>query len=822
MFKKIALFVSIITLLSFTIINNFRELVIQKLEVYTNDYPEKIYVKTDKPYYVIGDDIWYAAYLVNGITHKKSSKSNVIYVELINDKDSIVSQKKLYTNDISASGDIEIKKEWRSGTYLLRAYTNHMRNSNSDYFFQKEIPVWDLKENDVLKHVNIELDNNDKISVKEAPILERPELNFYPEGGYLINGIQSKIGIKVKDKKNRNINIEGIIKDSENNTISTFKTFQFGLSLLTLKPESGKTYQASIIINGKEETYNLPKPLPQGFNLNLINNGNEIILKTTSNSSIGLKNSLLVGHQRGKVVFEKFIETSSNTYTLKLNTSELNSGVTHFTLFDNNGKPVCERLVFIDNPSNNINIGINKDVNIPKIREEVTLQLDLKDKKGNPVSGNLSLTINDLDAIEKNSNYENIKTYLLLNSDLRGHVKNPGYFFEKENDAKRRFLLDLVMMTHGWSRFTWNDILYKAKNKNQYQIEKGIFISGQTRALKEKGKRISSATRLTFMGPIPQQELKQSDTKGQFNFGPYVFYDSIPTIIEARVKQFKSDFEKNRDVDIFLRNNTYRSPEVSLNNTLKQNNINQTVITNFFKQSQNISEIDNKYSKGIERLEEIIITAKKETEEEKREEELNDRSGNSFPTHRLDMNDILNPEAFSVFSLLSQLPGVSVFNDSISIRNGGTPIILLDGFQVEVDDISFLTGFDIEFIDVLTGASASIIANSGNGVIAIYTKLGNGSLLNVKRKPGIIDFYYPGFYAAREFYSPDYADSFYDYSKQDIRTTLHWEPKIVITKDAKAEVTFFTSDTRSKYAIEIEGITNEGLPVYSLSTFEVD
>lgn len=817
MIKKITIFASLLLLLSFTLPNNFSELVNKKLEAYTSDYPEKIYVKTDKPYYIIGDDIWYAAYLVNGITHKASSKSNVIYVELVNDKDSIVSQKKLYTNDLSAAGDFKIKKEWKAGNYVLRAYTNYMRNSDAAFFFKKEIPIWDVKafnENDILQP------NVNTTGLKEEAITQRPDLQFYPEGGYLVQGLPSKVGIKVKDINNKTIFLEGVIKDQENNTISQFKTFEFGLGYFALTPEPNKTYYASMLINGKEEKYELPKPLEQGFNLNLLNNGQEIILKVNANHSIGLLNSFLVVHQRGKIIFHKLETTGTNSYTVKLNTSELLSGVTHFTLFNNEGKPVSERLAFVDNPDKNVELTVHKDAKSPKRREQVTLQLDLKDSNGNPVSGNVSLTINDLDAVEKSSRSENIKTYLLLNSDLRGHIENPGYFFEDETDSKRRFLLDLVMFTHGWSRFTWNALLFQPKGNLQYPIENGISISGQTRALKEKGTRISAATRLTLMGSLPHQELTQSDANGQFNFGPFVFYDSIPTLVEARVKQFKNDFKKNRDVGIYLHNNNYRSPLFSSTSVIKPNAINTSIVTNFMKQAQYISEIDTKYAEGTQLLGEVIINAQKETAEELREEELNNRAGNSFPTHRIDMNDHPNSEALSIFDLLNRLPGVTAYNDTISVRNGGQPVILLDGIRVEVEDISFLRGIDLEFIDINT--STSIVSNSSNGVISIYTKLGNGILLNVKREPGIIDFYYPGFYTAREFYSPDYADSFYDSNKQDIRTTLYWQPKIVINKDAKAEVSFFTSDSNSKYAIEIEGISTDGIPVYHLSTFEVE
>lgn len=825
MVKRTLLIGIIVTLFSFIAITNFQDLVHEKLTIYTDNFPEKIYVQTDKPYYTIGDDIWFTAYLVNGVTHKKSGKSNVIYVELINDKDSIVSTNKLHTNDISVAGEFEIKKEWKSGNYLLRAYTNYMRNSNPDYFFKKEIPIWDIKETDALKKINLNsVSIANKNSITTTSVTERPDLNFYPEGGYLVNGVQSKVGIKVKDYKNRNLQIEGIVTDSENKAISAFKTFEFGLGVLTFTPELNKTYHANIIINGKKEKYELPKGLPQGYTLNLLNNESELILKTSTTNAIGLKNTLLIAHQRGKVVFQKLIESSTDKYTAKLNTRELNSGITHFTLFDSNGKPVCERLVFVDNPDNDVEVALTKNVIIPKTREKVTLELDLKDKKGNPVSGNLSLAINDLGAVQKSYNDDTIKTYLLLNSDLRGQIENPGYFFEKGDDSKRRFLLDLVMLTHGWSRFTWDDILYSPPSvKNKYEPEKGLYISGETQALKERTKRISAATRLTFIkkGASPFQEPMQSDANGKFKYGPYVFYDSISTLIEARIKDFKSDNSKNRKVHISLLKNKYRSPQVSRNNLLKKSIINEATIIKYIEQSQRISKINEEDLKNTQRLNEIIISVKKETAIEKRTKELDSLTDYGSPRRRLDLNDIVGSESFTLSSLLRRIiPGVNIFNDSISIR-GSRPGILLDGFSVEFEDVSFMSGADIEFIDYLSGASAPTFSGGANGVIAIYSKTGNGSLKNVKREPGIINFNYPGFYTAREFYSPDYADSFVDNSKQDIRTTLHWEPKIVIKENSKAEITFFTSDSRSDYAIEIEGITDVGVPVYHYSTFEV-
>lgn len=821
MIKKIICCIVLLSLFSFTLTNNFQELVLKKLNAYAEDYPEKVYIQTDKPYYTTGEAIWYTAYLINGVNHKKSEKSRIIYVELINEQDSILLKKQLYTTDISVAGDFKIKKGWRPGTYLLRAYTNYMRNKDADYLFQKEIPIWNANPNDSLaKKTRLSYKNT---SVKNQSI-ENPEINFYPEGGYLVNGINSKVGIKVK---NTNTSLQGFIKDSDGNIVNTFTTFEYGLGLAGITPETNKSYYASVMVNNKEVKYPFPEALPKGYNLNVVNSGNQITLKASASDAIGLKNSFLVVHQRGQVILEKLETESRKNYTIKINTEFLMDGVTHFTLFDSAGKPVCERLVYVENPKNVVAVTISSNNEIPKTRDKVTLQIDLKDKDNQSVSGHLSMSITDLDAIGQSSKDENIKTYLLLNSDLRGKIEDPGYFFEKENDYKRRYLLDLVMLTHGWRRFTWNALLYSTPKKDAvYKPEKGIYIKGHTTALKETKQQLSAAMRLTFIGGSLYQENKQSDANGLFEFGPYIFQDSIPILLEARVNDFKSDNNKNnRFVSIYLDDDFYKSPKIVRNSVLKPNVEDEEKIKKFMEQSQSISEIDAEFLKSANVLDEIIVKANIKSEEEERKDLLDSRTKYGSPSNRIDLNDFPNASSYSIFDLLNMLPGVTAYNDKISIRNGDhVPGIYLDGVQVELSDITYLNSSEIEFIDVLKGNDAALFSNSAYGIIAIYSKTG-GSLINknIKRKPGIIDFSATGFYTAREFYAPDHLSGFDDTLKQDIRTTLHWEPKIELdsTKN-KVEVSFFTSDKKSKYAIKIEGITDSGIPVYHLSTFEVE
>ncbi|MDO6761363.1 hypothetical protein Q4566_14215 [Tamlana sp. 2_MG-2023] len=820
MIKKLIVGLTLSTLLSFVAVNHFKALVLKKLNRYTSEeYPEKIYVQTDKPYYALGEDIWYTAYLVNGVTHKKSEKSRIIYTELINEQDSIVSRRELFVDHIGVAGDFKIEKNFKPGKYILRAYTNYMRNLDESYLFQKEISVWDVKDN--TKKVNTPSATNLQNSNLSTIPDNKPEIYFYPEGGNLVTNLTSKIAIKSKNNKT----LEGQIKDSDGNTLTHFKTQNFGIGLINLTPEANKSYYASIIINGKEQKYSLPKALPSGHNLNIANFSDKIIIKVTANHAIGLKNTYLVGHQRGNLIYEKFVPTAINEYSVMLDSKLLNDGVANFTLFDNNGKPVCERLVFIDTPNNNVDIQINLSNTTPKSREKVTMKLNLKDQNGSPLAGQFSMAITDLDAVDQKTTSENIKTYLLLNSDLRGTIENPGYFFEKKNDKRRSYQLDLIMLTHGWRRFQWTDLLFASPEKTKYSEEKGLYFSGYTTTLKNGKTRQASTTRMTFMGELPHQEQQQTASNGSFKYGPYIFNDSLPVLIEARTDHFKSEKDTgNRNLAIYLDQKYHDSPRIVKKEVLKPLLNDSTKITTFKEQAKTISQLDSLYHETATRLDEVLVTARMKSETAVRNEKLNERTNYGSPSKRLDMADFENLRHLSVIQLIGHLPGVITTGDSIYIRTELVTKIYVDESAVDVSDISTMTGSDIDFMDVLTGAAASMYSNAGPGVIIIHTRLGMYTNTNTKRKPGIINFTAKGFYSAREYYSPNYEDDFTIETKKDLRTTLHWEPLIELSEanDNESIVSFFTSDSKSTYGIKIEGITENGNPFCHLSTLEVD
>ena len=831
MLKKLSLVTVVLLMLSFVVVNNFRELVIEKLGQYTLNYPEKVYVATDKPYYTLGEDIWLSAYLVNGASHKPSKISNVIYVELINPEDSIVGKRQLLIEDVSAAGDFKLKKNWKPGKYHIRAYSNYMRNQDQDYFFQAELPVWDVSTQDNINTNTVfQLDS---VANSQLTPAKKPEIGFYPEGGYLITNIASKIAIKVKDAAYANQQLKGNIVDQNGNIIMPFQTYKFGLGVVKFTPEPNTSYHAILTTtHGKELKYNLPKALPEGYTLEISNIGKQIRVTLNSNTALGLKNTFLVAHQRGNLIYEKLQNEDLNSYDIKLDTKFLRNGITNFTLFNSSGKPVCERLVYVDNPNNNVNVNIALDNPTPTTDTDLNLELDLTDNAGTPLYGNLTVGITDIDVVTHDTKNETIKTYLLLNSDLKGTIEDPGYFFQKENDFRRRFLLDLLMLTHGWSRFTWQNILYENTYKNNtFEAEKGIYISGRTTALNGARQQISAPTRLTILGNKLYQENKTSNSKGFFRYGPYIFKDTLNVLLEARKNSFSKKDEgikTNRDVAITLDNLLGESPEIDTKNNI---NTVKTIITdtsrvvNYLRKAKKSYAFNKAFLESQIQLEEVIINAEKQTQEEERNRELDKKTLYSTPNQRLDLSSREEDRLDNILDLINQIPSVQANQQRISIRNQGPPTLLLDGFNVEFDDIALLTGEDVEFIDVLIGPQASLFSNSNNGIIAIYSREVNiSSNSNVKQKPGITDFTASGFYSAREFYTEDDLDiNAFTAAPSALKSTLHWAPKIVLnaSNSGKATTRFKTSDVESNYAIKIEGITTEGIPFFHLSTLEV-
>lgn len=709
--------------------------ILGKLTSHTTRIPvEKVYLQTDKDSYTKGETIWFKTYLLNGTTHIASAMSSVIYVELLDANENIVAQQKLVMESVGAAGDITLSDKMEVGTYTLRAYTKYMLNDKEPILFQKEISISASQPESNGKGAT-ELRNNkrkDKSSKADSEIIKqtKPIVQFFPEGGELVTGIECVLATKITDAEGNGLALKGKILDQDGHLVSLFDSYEFGLGWSSLKPEPNTDYYLHIPIDGTMVKYPVPQPVEKGYALRVMNRGSHIMITASTTITNGLQNAMLVGHTRGDVIFKQVLKgNNENSTTIKLLTSKLQDGIAHFTLFTPNKEPVCERLTFIENPENNLDLFIETNKSNYGLREKMSVDLAVVDTDAKPLEGDFSMSVFAKSEMQEGT--ENIKSWLLLNSDLGSTISNPIFFFKEEING-REYLLDLLMLTHGWRRFTWKSILKDSVRKEiAFPPEKGIMITGTTTAFNNKYKPKKTLATLNIVANELIQEKRVTDTLGRFSFGPFVFKDSITAVLNANSWPLS---KKRKDrFSIYL--DSY-FPEVKVKNNEEIDGGSTKKVTNTVTKSypsvvRQKAVPDFEYDPDVTYLNEVVVKDRKINKQALLDKKLNARALHGYPSARLMPDSIpsLGKGTVNAFSALRFVAGARVIgtfpNERVVIRGESPSLYLLDGVPVSAGQIQSVQISDILFIDVLKGADAAFYGGRGNGpVIAVYMKTG--------------------------------------------------------------------------------------------------
>ena len=847
--RKYALIcIGILTVSAFQIPDQDNDLfrrILHKLVLYNNNEgPEKTYLHTDKDLYTNGETIWFKSYLVDGISHRQSGKSKVVYVELVDGGDSVVAQRKLYVDALGAHGDIKIGDDLPQGDYTLRSYTKYMLNEKEPVYFQKKVPIFvqTLRANASADQPpnSRSLKGFSTTGTTTSAIYGSPKISFYPEGGHLVEGLSGTMGLEVTDQKGNGIALKGDIRDSQGMAVAAFESHEFGLGSVIFTPRPGKRYYASVIIDGQEKEFPLPTPLATGYSLSLKNRGDNILVQVSTNTDDGLEGTMLIGHLRGNPIFDRIGRPEDgDTYAVKILTKELLDGVAQFTLFAPDGQPVCERLVFVDDPDNDVGLSITSNTKKYGTREKVSLDVALTDAIGAPLKGEFSMgVVTRSNRIDEDAPAPDIRSWMLLDSDLGGTLEDPGYFFRDASDDTR-LLLDALMLTHGWRRFVWADMLDKKVGRTMaYPPEKGIMITGKTTAFNNPYAAKKSFASFSVLGKEVIHEQKMTNEQGEFAFGPFVFVDSISGVIQA-----SDTLEKRKDrqhnYSVFL---DPPAPVVNFKHKKWQESGRQTVALaqEYLKESYRKKVTDFEYDPKVTQLNEVVVQSKKKSRIDfinKRMDIINQEMHAEATTgpfsNRVFRDSIPGGNTMSALDLIRRVPGVQVSGEYLyqivrvrgfaSVNASNSPLFLMDGIAIGIEAVQTMRANEVMFIDVVKGPDASLFGSRGApGVIAVYTDRGFSFETPNEIVPGITNFEVDGFYKVREFYAPDYAKSGNEQLKPDYRTTLFWDPSIRIGAYGKSSLEFYTGDSPSSYWVKVEGMTSDGVPVKGVYDFEVE
>jgi len=862
--------------------------ILLQIEKYRSEYPqEKVHLHLDKPYYAIGDNIWFKAYVVIAEKNQLSSFSKILYVDLINEKDSVKQSLALPVELGLTWGDFTLSDSLTEGNYRIRAYTNWMRNFDEAYYFDKTITIGNSISNKIItqvdytfskeakgqkvianinysdttsnplsnKEVNYEvvLDsrsilkgkgstdakgtlqvsfvNNQPFILKSGRILTNIRLNeketvsksfpvkttsnetdvqFFPEGGDLIDEISSVIAFKAVGSDGLGLAVSGYISDQDQNRLVDFTSEYAGMGSFRIKPSVSNSYTAHILFkDGSEKAVPLPKVKAKGYVLSVDNSDSNLLrLKIFSNEEKKENSELkLVAQSNGQVLFVSKNKMTSSAFSAAIQKSRFPTGILQITLFSPNDEPVAERLVFI-NHSDYLNLNLSTEKPEYQTREKVKLMLDANDKNGKPTLGSFSISVIDESKMPfEEENETTIISNLLLSSDLKGFIEKPNYYFT-DGSADKIKQLDNLLLTQGWRRFEWRNILSDNYPRLAFEAEESMKVSGMISSM--SGKPIAGG-KVTLFSSTGTQFLIDTltDSNGRFSFNNLYFNDGTKFIVQAR------NLKDKKNVDITLDRIPTQLVTKNRNEPMIEVNVNKTMASYLKNSSAQYQDLrkNGLISRNI-MLDEVRVVEKKV--EVKNSSNLN---GAGVADAIIKADRLQN--CFSIVQCIQgRIAGIMVMNGIVyATRNmtssfsGPIPMqVVIDGTFVEPEFLSSINPNDVETIEILKGGANTAIygLNGGGGVLIVNTKRGENNLSYQSYAPGIASYTPKGYYKGREFYSPNYDDPAINKKLADLRTTIYWNPNVISDSTGKASVEFFNADGIGKYKAIVEGINVDG------------
>lgn len=821
-FRHVTAYVAISALLLFAFRNNDDEFIKRLLEqfrTYSSLHPaEKVYVHTDRAAYLTGETVWLKGYIFNGTTHEIDTVSQVLYVDLVDPAARRVRLRaQLRATNSYAPGQLTLPDSLAAGTYEIRAYTNYMRNYSEDYFFRKTLTV--LRPDGAISAAN---------ASSSRGTTARPDIRFLPEGGQLVAGIESRVAFKALSSLGRSMPVEGFVLNAKKDTITGFTSKHLGMGYFSFKPESDQTYTANVKFgDATTTTYPLPAVQAQGVVMqvdNLSHKDNiKVYVSINKNNSTETGSLTLLAQTRGQAIQAAKIPLSRKSSLIQLPRSQFPEGIAQLTLFDETNKPVCERLIFV-NKNEQITVALASNKTTYKNREKVDLTITTTTNDGKPVPANVSLAAVDARlAPEPDTNGATIVSHLLLSSDLTGTVEQPGYYVNPKH-LDRWTLLDLVLMTHGWRRFVWSDVLSGNDSPLKYTAERGLSLTG--RVVRPNQKDIGGKVKLTFL--LAKRDSSrlflsgETDEAGYFGAYDLDFTDTTSILIQG-IKG-----AANRNLTITL--DQLVAPAVTVTrvpyNPLE---FSSDELAEFIRRTKEYQEIEQQIRRNGEvLLQAVTVKAKKEKEFDSRVIYGTPDASVKFTVQntsgRMTILDVIQGQVAGV-----QVTGTGM-NAHVQIRGAANfrgaiePLFVLDGMPMDLQGIMGISVQDVDRVDVLKGVSAAIYGSrAAGGVISILTKRGGPNYDFTKETaPGTLVAKLPGYTPVREFYAPHYDTKKPEHVRPDYRTTLLWAPLIQTDAEGKATVSFFTTDAKTNLRLQAEGATVNGMPGVGRTVVKVE
>lgn len=661
--------------------------------------------------------------------------------------------------------------------------------------------------------LNINANNRKLNRVMQLPSFKEDfSVQFLPEGGNLIAGIEQVVAFRAVGANGRPIDVKGYIATPSGEEICKIESIHSGMGKFTINARAGERYIAHLsTVKHVSRTFTLPVALSSGCAINMEADGSKrALLRILSTPDINRSEYIIIVQSRGLVNYV----VEDLEHTLRIPLDKLRSGVAMVSLVHKEQrKVIAERLFFVK--GEHAKIDIKPSVGKVERRSKIALDFKLRNSKGENVRGDFMVAVTDADMVQEDASTDNILSYMLLHSDLRGKIENPTFYFEKD-DNEHNEMLDLVMLTHGWRRYDLSTILTGQKAKIKYLPEKMQSISGRILGLAGKARNASVMiyrNRKEYLGVHPLNKTNRFSITGIDSA------DTTTYLLQALNRDGGSARMRIK-IDPLV----YPETPVILRNTYSQVRNYASMAEKYLMEAKR-----NYYNEGGERvidIDEVVVTAKRIYNYDY------SSSLNDFNTVSGDMTRFV-----SIFDALQRFRQLEITGNSVRVRSKHiakpdegeytednilitsnedeeerVPNVYVNGQMMDINAIDAYPMNEIISVSYLD-KDESLGATLGGEYGSIILQVRNIDARHQFLINSMAQVVVPGYAAPVEFYAPDY--SVRNDEKADNRTTIAWYPLVKANALGDSAVSFYAADRKSNYRVVVEGITSDGELIYN-------
>ncbi|WP_417871898.1 hypothetical protein [Winogradskyella sp.] len=748
---------------------------------YTKAAREIVYLHLNKSTYIKGENIGFTAYVLDKKTRKPSLITTNLYVSIEDKERNILKQKLIRVKEGVASDVFTLDSLFTSGHYNIKAFTNWMRNFNEKNYFIETIKVMDP---DVEAYYSIETISNEI------------DAQFLPESGHLLNNTVNTIGVAIKDRNGYGVSFsKGEVIDQNNNVISTFETNQFGIGKFQLIPQIGNTYSVKTKYANKDFTLPLGQKIERnGILLSVKKLKSKLFISAVTNNStlnsIKNKKYTLLLHNGDTYKTIGFVFTENTTINKAIDYKNINPGINIFTLFDENTRPIAERLFF-----NYEGLDIKKPHIVSAIRQKDSTLININlSNIDTGTDGNVSVSI--LPSSTKSyKRHNNLVSYTFLEPYVRGLIEQPKYYFT-EITEKKKYELDNLLITQGWSSYSWTEI-FNNPNKIKYPFEQGITVKAN---IQNRDKDIRNE-KSYVIHPLSEDPLKIVPVAN--NEKSFVLENTFPDENSFFVSKIDNE-DKLTPVSLYMQYFPSTIPQFNTNNI-------QLLPKPEYKTAESLdnqTDYNLLESNEVHKLSEVLLTHTNKKDSIKVSRfggRVFDMSIYENSSYDMTLKEFLVSKGLIISTRNNSFGVFKKTFDSITYLR-----ITLDGEELTVPSIlnSYRVS-NIDFVEIDTGFYGI------SGHLVIYSKKDNPPGFNKKT---VSEFNFPlTFSKEKKYYTP----KFYNYSDEFFESfgVVAWKAKHNI---GNGNIRITIANYNKPVTLFIEGLTSNGTFISEEKTISLE